>query len=236
MQFFRAKTDELFSRLFNAREGVLFLNPHNRWNCIRGKRFAAYQAEMDTTPASNSNQGGTMAKARRYTVAMMVIVGCLGMSAPGRTADSAPLTDSPRVADSAPITDGSKVTLLYQITVPGDERIEVRDLSQFVQGQHQMLPALEQAVSGMRRGDKTEVKLSEDQAFGAYDAKKKTVVPTKDLPAGVKTGDVIEDRKTGQQATITQMSETDAVMDYNHPLAGKPLLVTLTILDVDTPK
>ena len=177
-----------------------------------------------------------MAKARRYTAAMLAIVGCFGLSAPCWAADSPPMAEGSRAADSTPITDGSKVTLLYQITVPGDERIEVRDLSQFVQGQHQMLPALEQAVSGMRRGDKTEVKLSEDQAFGAYDSKKKTVVPTKELPAGVKTGDVIEDRKTGQQATIVQMSDTDAVMDYNHPLAGKPLLVTLTILDVDNPK
>jgi len=178
-----------------------------------------------------------MANARRYTGAMLAIVGCLGLSAPPSwAADSAPMTEGSRAADSTPIADGSKVTLLYQITVPGDERIEVRDLSQFIQGQHQMLPALERAVSGMRRGDKTEVKLSEDQAFGAYDSKKKTVVPTKELPAGVKPGDVIEDRKTGQQATITQMSDTDAVMDYNHPLAGKPLLVTLTILDVDNPK
>ena len=177
-----------------------------------------------------------MAKTRRYTAAMLAIVGCFGLSAPCWAADSPPMAEGSRAADSTPITDGSKVTLLYQITVPGDERIEVRDLSQFVQGQHQMLPALEQAVSGMRRGDKTEVKLSEDQAFGAYDSKKKTVVPTKELPTGVKTGDVIEDRKTGQQATIVQMSDTDAVMDYNHPLAGKPLLVTLTILDVDNPK
>ena len=182
-----------------------------------------------------------MANARRYTAAMIVIVGCLGMAAPSTIAapsaqnSGGSAGQNPGVS-SAPITDGSKVTLLYQITVPGDDRIEVRDLSQFIQGQHQMLPALEQAVSGMRRGDKTEVKLTQDQAFGAYDSNKKTVVPTKDLPAGVKAGDVLEDRKTGQQATITQMSETDAVMDYNHPLAGKPLLVTLTILDVDNPK
>jgi len=25
-------------------------------------------------------------------------------------------------------------------------------------------------------------------------------------------------------------------MDYNHPLAGKPLLVSLTIIDVDSPQ
>lgn len=183
-----------------------------------------------------------MANARQYTVTMMAIVGCLGLSAPAGVAGQPVLKNmegssgQTKEGSSAPITDGSKVTLLYQITVPGDDRIEVRDLSQFVQGQHEMLPALEQAVSGMRRGDKAEVKLSEDQAFGAYDSKKKTVVPTKELPSGVKTGDIIEDRRTGQQATITQMSDTDAVMDYNHPLAGKPLLFTLTILDVDNPQ
>ena len=186
-----------------------------------------------------------MANARQYAVAMMAIVGCLGWSAldgiagqPGQSMQSPSdqKTGQNPQGSSSPITDGSKVTLLYQITVPGDERIEVRDLSQFIQGQHQMLPALEQAVSGMRRGDKAEVKLSEEQAFGPYDDKKKSVVSTKELPAGVKAGDIIEDRRTGQQATITQMSDTDAVMDYNHPLAGKPLLVTLTILDVDTPK
>jgi FKBP-type peptidyl-prolyl cis-trans isomerase 2 len=182
-----------------------------------------------------------MANARQYTAAMIAIIGSLTMTAPfSIAAQSGQMPDAASgqnpAGTSVPITDGSKVTLLYQITVPGDERIEVRDLSQFIQGQHQMLPALEQAVSGMRRGEKTEVKLNEDQAFGAYDSKKKTVVPTKELPAGVKAGDIIEDRRTGQQATITQMSETDAVMDYNHPLAGKPLLVTLTILDVDTPK
>ena len=184
-----------------------------------------------------------MANARQYTVTVMAIIGCLGLSAPAGIAAQPGQNDKMEGSSgqntqgpSAPITDGSKVTLLYQITVPGDDQIEVRDLSQFIQGQHQMLPALEQAVSGMRRGDKAEVKLSEDQAFGAYDSKKKTVVPTKELPSGVKTGDIIEDRRSGQQATITQMSDTDAVMDYNHPLAGKPLLVTLTILDVDNPK
>jgi FKBP-type peptidyl-prolyl cis-trans isomerase 2 len=182
-----------------------------------------------------------MANVRRYTVALMAIVGCLGMAAPSSSAgqpgqNSEGTSSQNQMGSSAPITDGSKVTLLYQITVPGDERIEVRDLSQFIQGQHQMLPALEQAVSGMRRGEKAEVRLSEDQAFGAYDANKKAVVPTRELPSGVKTGDIVEDRKTGKQATITQMSDTDAVMDYNHPLAGKPLLVTLTIIDVDSPK
>jgi FKBP-type peptidyl-prolyl cis-trans isomerase 2 len=210
---------------------------------MRGKRLAAIEGKADARLRPIATKEVLMAKTRQYTVAMMAIIGCLGWSAPsgmaagqGMESPSDKNTAQNPQGSSSPITDGSKVTLLYQITVPGDEGIEVRDLSQFIQGQHQMLPALERAVSGMRRGDKAEVKLSEDQAFGAYDAKKKAVVPTKELPSGVKTGDIIEDRRTGQQATITQMSDTDAVMDYNHPLAGKPLLVTLTILEVDSPK
>src|SRR5678816_2568645 len=103
----------------------------------------------------------------QYTVTTMAIVGCLTLSAPAGIAGqpAQQMEGSPPQTthgSSVPITDGAKVTLLYQITVPGDDRIEVRDLSQFVQGQHQMLPALEQAVSGMRRGDKAEVKLTED--------------------------------------------------------------------------
>src|SRR5690349_25163165 len=99
-----------------------------------------------------------MANARRYTAALIAIVGSLGMAAPsGIAAQSSqnPAGQSSETSSvqnpasaSVPITDGSKVTLLYQIKVPGDERIEVRDLSQFVQGQHQMLPALERAVTG----------------------------------------------------------------------------------------
>jgi FKBP-type peptidyl-prolyl cis-trans isomerase 2 len=206
-----------------------------------GKKIAANKMETDACLRPITTKEVLMATVRQYAVAMMAIVGCLvlavssGIAAQaGQNMEVSAGQNAP--GPSAPITDGSKVTLLYQITVPGDDRIEFRDLSQFIQGQHQMVPALEQAVSGMHRGDKAEVKLTEDQAFGSYDAKKKAVVPMKELPAGVKTGDIIEDRNTGKQATIIQMSQTDAVMDYNHPLAGKPLLVTLTILDVDGPK
>ncbi|SLM48919.1 putative Peptidyl-prolyl cis-trans isomerase [Nitrospira japonica] len=136
--------------------------------------------------------------------------------------------------ESLPIREGSTVTLLYQITVPGNEEFEVRDLSQFVQGRHQMLPALEKAMAGMKRGDKAQIDLTPDQGFGQYDPRKKTVVSANELPEGTKPGDVLEDQ-SGRHATVTQLSESGAVVDFNHPLAGKPLNVTLTVLEVDNP-
>ena len=67
-----------------------------------------------------------------------------------------------------------------------------------------------------------------------YDVKKQKTVPPSDLPAGTKEGDVLKDH-AGQPATVTQLSDSSAVMDYNHPLAGRSLVVNLKILRVENP-
>ena len=137
-------------------------------------------------------------------------------------------------AESSRVIDGSNVTFLYQIIVPGESGFEVRKIGKFVQGRHQLPPALERVVTGMKTGEVKKIELSAEEGFGPYDPKKKKTVPKNDLPAGIQEGDVLEDR-AGREATVTQLSERSAVMDYNHPLAGKPLHVKITILQVDDP-
>ena len=159
--------------------------------------------------------------------AVVTLLTCLGLFSQQSLA-AGKSVENPR------IIDGSNVTLLFQLAVPGEQRFEVRDVGQFVQGQHQLLPALERVVTGMKSGDETKVELSVEEAFGPYDGRKKTTVPRNDLPAQTKEGDVLEDR-SGNPATVTQLSDTSAVMDYNHPLAGKPLVVNIRILRVDNP-
>ena len=138
-------------------------------------------------------------------------------------------------AENSRIPNGSLVTVSYQITVPGEEGLEFRDVGKFIQGEHQLLPGLERAVTGMKRGDEKQVELSAEEAFGPYDSRKKRIVPRADLPAGAKEGDLLEDHRTGEQATVAHLSDNAAVMDYNHPLAGKPLIVKFKILKVDDP-
>jgi FKBP-type peptidyl-prolyl cis-trans isomerase 2 len=137
-------------------------------------------------------------------------------------------------AESSRIVDGSNVTYFYQISAPGESGYEVRKIGQFVQGRHQLPRTLERAVTGMKPGDKKKVDLSDEDVFGPYDAKKKTTVPKSDLPPGTKEGDVLADR-ADREATVTQLSERSAVLDYNHPLAGKSLRMKITILRVDDP-
>jgi len=143
------------------------------------------------------------------------------------------LAESSRGAEDPRITEGSNVVFRYEITVP-DANVKLADVGQFVQGEHQILPAVERQMTGMKAGDEKKVELSVEEGFGPYDARKKKLVPKTDLPQGVKQGDVLEDR-AGTPAMITEMSENAAVLDYNHPLAGKPIIMQITILKVDNP-
>ena len=138
------------------------------------------------------------------------------------------------VTDAVRIIDGSRVLLAYQMTISGEEVPEAPHFAQFVQGRHQFLPALERVVRGKKTGDTLKVVLSEDESFGTYDATKKKTVPRTDLPGRVKEGDVLQDR-AGKPAIVLQLSDRTAVIDYNHPWAGKSLIVKIAILRVDDP-
>ena len=167
-----------------------------------------------------------MGVSHRYKVAIIAIatiLTCLGL-----------LWKQNVGAESPRIVDGSNVTALYKITGPGECGPEIRVLGKFVQGQHQLLPDFERAVTGMKSGDEIKVELSAEEGFGPYDAKKRKTVSISELPAWTQEGDVLQDR-AGQQATVTQLSDSSAVMDYNHPLAGKPLRMKIRILRVDDP-
>jgi FKBP-type peptidyl-prolyl cis-trans isomerase 2 len=86
----------------------------------------------------------------------------------------------------------------------------------------------------MKTGDEKRVEISAEEGFGPYDATKRKTVPTSELPAWTQEGDLLQDR-SGQQATVTQLSDRSAIMDYNHPLAGKPLHMKIKILRVEDP-
>ena len=167
-----------------------------------------------------------MGVSHRYKTAIVVmatILMCLGFLWKQQVS-----AESPRIAD------GSNVTVLYRITAPCECGFELRVIGQFVQGQHQLLPALERVVTGMKTGDEKKIEIPAEEGFGPYDAKKRKTVPTSELPAWTQEGDILQDR-TGQEATVTQLSDSSAVIDYKHPLAGKPVVLKIRILRVDDP-
>ena len=137
-------------------------------------------------------------------------------------------------AESSRIIDGSKVTLQYVASVPGSTGIDYGNVSEFIQGRHEIFPALEREVVGMKPGEEKKVELSPAEGFGPHDDGKKMNVPKTLLPFGTKAGDILRNN-AGELATVAEVADTTTVLDYNHPLAGKPLVVQLKILKVENP-
>jgi len=137
-------------------------------------------------------------------------------------------------AESSRIIDGSKVTLQYVASVPGSTGIDYGNVSEFIQGRHEIFPALEREVVGMKPGEEKKVELTPAEGFGPHDDGKKMNIPKTLLPFGTKAGDILRNH-AGELAIVAELSDTTAVLDYNHPLAGKPLVVQLKILKVENP-
>jgi FKBP-type peptidyl-prolyl cis-trans isomerase 2 len=127
-------------------------------------------------------------------------------------------------AENSRIVEGSKVALEYVATVPGSSGIDYGNVSEFIQGRYEIVRALEQAIVGMKSGEEKKVELSPEEGFGTYDAEKKIIVQKTLLQNAL-----------GDFATVEEVSDRTVVLDYNHPLAGKTVVVQLKILTVENP-
>jgi len=87
------------------------------------------------------------------SLACMTLLGGYGVGAEPLQANSSRSQE----AESVRIVEGSKVTLQYVATVPGSTGIDYGNISEFIQGRHEIFPALEQEVIGMKPGDEKQV-------------------------------------------------------------------------------
>ena len=132
------------------------------------------------------------------------------------------------------VRDGAKVTVRYQITPRDNLTTTYSDTEQFVQGQHIIPPALEQRMAGMQPGEAKTFPLSAEEGFGPYDETRTKTIRTADLPLDAREGDIVHDDE-GRTAVIVRIFPETTVLDLNHLLAGKPLIVTLQIVTIENP-
>jgi FKBP-type peptidyl-prolyl cis-trans isomerase 2 len=86
----------------------------------------------------------------------------------------------------------------------------------------------------MKPGEEKKVELSPEEGFGSHDDGEEVNVSKTQLSPGVEVVDVLQNDLDGF-ATVAEVSGTKAVLDYNHPFAGKPLVVQVKILKVENP-
>jgi FKBP-type peptidyl-prolyl cis-trans isomerase 2 len=132
---------------------------------------------------------------------------------------------------SPPIEEGAKVTLEMTISVPNDHLIIPPHTSEYTHGAKELIPGLEQALVGLHVGEKKRVELDADHAFGQYDASKKTTSPRAQLPQTLTAGEITTTPE-GRPFTVVSLADDSAVIDFNHPLAGKQIVLDVVVLKV----
>jgi FKBP-type peptidyl-prolyl cis-trans isomerase 2 len=139
-----------------------------------------------------------------------------------------------RAEGSPVVQEGAMVLMEFTITVPESQLVIPKNVSQFTPGHHELLPSLEKALRGMKKGDEKRVDLSSDDAFGPYDETKKGIISSESLPPGTQPGTIFTTEE-GVPFVVTELSGPVASIDFNHPLAGKHLIIDVKILNVESP-
>lgn len=112
-----------------------------------------------------------------------------------------------------------------------------RDPLQFVVGSGQIIPGLDQAIPGMKVGDKKVVEVPADQAYGQHNPQGVQAVPREHVPAEIplEVGLSLQMQTPDGRAipvVVTAISEAEVTLDANHPLAGKDLTFAIEIMEV----
>jgi FKBP-type peptidyl-prolyl cis-trans isomerase SlyD len=96
----------------------------------------------------------------------------------------------------------------------------------FLEGAGQIIPALEEQIKDMAMGEKKNVKLKAEQAYGAHEEKMTMNVPKEELAhLDVQVGAFLQ-LNLGESVKVVRVSkvtETEVTLDGNHPLAGVDL-------------
>jgi FKBP-type peptidyl-prolyl cis-trans isomerase 2 len=104
-------------------------------------------------------------------------------------------------------------------------------------GEGQLHRRLEEAVEGMAPGAIRTIRLDPESAYGPHDAELVYRVPLDRLPEGLDpdVGERVEllaPPRGVRHATVTGRTESEVVLDANHPLAGQAITYELRLLEI----
>ncbi|HEY1409990.1 MAG TPA: peptidylprolyl isomerase [Promineifilum sp.] len=130
------------------------------------------------------------------------------------------------------VNDGLVVSLAYTLRLDDGEEIDsatTDDPLVYLHGAGNIIPGLEQALSGMKIGDTRQVSVDSGAAYGEMDPDAFELVSYDAFPADVDLeegmGLHLTESGTGRhiEAFVSELREDGALLDLNHPLAGETL-------------
>jgi peptidylprolyl isomerase len=99
---------------------------------------------------------------------------------------------------------------------------------------NQFADSIGKALVGMVAGKSKKVTLKPEDAFGEVDEDLIVKVPIEQLPDGSLVGDVVfaETEDGEEEALVVKLGKKMATLDFNHPLAGKDIVLEIEIISV----
>lgn len=138
-----------------------------------------------------------------------------------------------------PIGPMCEITADYVLTGEDGERLAASTPEmpmRYVHGTGQMLPGLESALEGRRAGDALRVTLTPEQAYGPHRPELVFEAVRDNLPPGQALCVGMTLTPGGQRGKfslkVVALTERGAMLDGNHPLAGRTVTWALHILKV----
>lgn len=137
------------------------------------------------------------------------------------------------------IADNKVVSLNYTVKDDNDQIIDTSEGNEpltYLHGAQNIIPGFEAALTGKAAGDEFSVTVQPAEGYGEYNAELVQVVP-RDAFEGVEkieTGMVFTAQTQGGpvQLMVTGVEEDDITVDPNHPLSGKVLHFTGSVIEV----
>jgi peptidylprolyl isomerase len=116
-------------------------------------------------------------------------------------------------------------------TSAGSEPLE------FTLGAGEIIPGLDEGVTGMSVGETRSVRVEPADAYGEHDPDRVQAVPLSQVPEDIptETGTQLQvQTSSGQVMNVTVAGKTDSdlLLDTNHPLAGKALTFDVELVEI----
>ncbi|MCG2593885.1 FKBP-type peptidyl-prolyl cis-trans isomerase [Ramlibacter sp. XY19] len=120
----------------------------------------------------------------------------------------------------------------------GEELDQLEEPVEFLVGGSDLLAKIEEALQGHEPGDRVDLHLEPEDAFGDYDEQLVFLEPRELFPAEVEEGMTYEGLPAGATSqdapadvlyTVTEVYPEHVVLDGNHPLAGIALRLHLKV-------
>ncbi|MCP4724698.1 MAG: peptidylprolyl isomerase [bacterium] len=111
-----------------------------------------------------------------------------------------------------------------------------RDPLEFKIGEGNLIAGFENAVKGLKVGEKVTISIPQEEAYGPYRKELVQDVEKTQFPENVvpEVGRQLQISQGDQQmvVTITGIKEDTITLDANHPLAGKELIFDLELIEI----